>query len=222
MRPSSSVADLLQSFGFGRSGGGGGLPSSNSMIQLLAALDSPTGRLTDAVATADAERSAGLPSMPSSTSLTNIRTLLRNASSTGSLADLADSSVLELSNFAALARSASLQACAHERATTAHNPTGSFAAAASTGASTGAGAGSASGGQQRSPTLSTQPWGSTTAEEGLLLPTDRLPVSIRESPSVSSLVDLVRSSSATSLVELIHSYSATNLASLVKDETNHE
>ena len=41
---------------------------------------------------------------------------------------------------------------------------------------------------------------------------------LQESPSVSSLVELVKSSSATSLVDLLHSYSATNLASMAKDE----
>jgi len=62
--------------------------------------------------------------------------------------------------------------------------------------------------------------------DGLLLPPERLGShgapsgahgsgGVHESPSVSSLVDLVRSSSATSLVELMHSYSATNLVGLV-------
>ena len=40
---------------------------------------------------------------------------------------------------------------------------------------------------------------------------------MKESDSVSSLVELVRSSSASSLVNLMHSYSAGNLVGLVAD-----
>ena len=125
MRTSASMADLLTSLGLGRlaaaggggsgqpAGSGGGLRPSNSMVQLLAALDSPTGRLTEGIAAAPAAAdgtdgaSCLLPSLPSSTSVTNLRSLLRNASSSTSLADLGEASLLDLQNqFAAYARAA--------------------------------------------------------------------------------------------------------------------
>jgi len=73
------------------------------------------------------------------------------------------------------------------------------------------------------------PVGADTSTDGMhtLLPESRLAMErlagerlalMTESPSVTSLVELVKSSSATSLVDLLHSYSSTNLASMAKEE----
>ena len=143
MPPSNSVKDLLSSFGLGKfaaanaqamaAGGGGGgrngaapgtggMPNSNSMMQLLAALDSPTGRLTEGVAEAasGAEASSGLGgsllsgSGLNSASVSSLRGMLRSFSSTGSLegmsaANLGEGQLIDLQNFAALTRNTSLQ-----------------------------------------------------------------------------------------------------------------
>ena len=60
--------------------------------------------------------------------------------------------------------------------------------------------------------------GSALAISMARLDTERLGGMLTESPSISSLVELVKSSSANSLVDLLHSYSATNLASMAKEE----
>lgn len=203
LRPSSSMSDLLASFGLGRfTSHQPGLPASSSMLQLLAALDSPTGRLSDGLAVsgggdsdgtgapAGANGGALLPGNLSSSSfgglmrdpsMQNLRSLLRNASSAANLADM--------DSFAAFSRSAP------------------FGQASLT----------LGGSQHRSAGARLD--GMWSEGSDMLLPSERM---MRESPSVSSLIELVRSSSANSLVELMHSYSATNLASLVKDEGKPE
>jgi len=232
MRNASSVSDLLQSFGLGRLAQGspqmGGLPPSSSMLQLLAALDSPTGRLTDSLTATSGEgdsQSTGgtsggrMPASLSSGSLThiptssvsNLRSLLRNVSSNANLSELADSGSLE-QQLHTFFRSASLQASLNQ--STSHLPHGHSAPAMPPPASQ-----HCSPPSHRSPPLAAArcQWGCDASD--MLLPSERL---LRESPSVSSLVELVRSSSATSLVELMHSYSSTNLASLVKDDGQTE
>jgi len=201
---------------------GGSLPPSASMLQLLAALDSPTGRLSEGLAAAAAEAGEALPPSLSSTSLSglassssvsNLRSLLRNASSGANLSELADAGSLEqhLHSFAALARSASLQSSLANQPA---HPTGVPAMAPPP----------SPGARRESASTLEAAWGQGGAQEGtdMLLPTDMMRDNLvglmRESPSVSSLVELVRSSSASSLVELMHSYSATNLASLVRDD----
>jgi hypothetical protein len=216
LRPSSSVSDLLALFGLGRFVNQPGLPASSSMLQLLAALDSPTGRLTDGLAVsggadpdvtgapAGANGGALLPGNLSSSSfgglmrdpsMQNLRSLLRNASSAANLADM-DGGMLEqhLHSFAALSRSASFGQANSTLGGSQHRSTGAVVGARLDGM-----------------------W--STEGSDMLLPCERM---LRESPSVSSLIELVRSSSANSLVELMHSYSATNLASLVKDEGKPE
>ena len=229
------MADLLSSFGLSRlaqgsgsSGNGGpGLPPSSSMLQLLAALDSPTGRLSEGLAyppQGGEGASEGIVPLPlpsngsfgslpftSSSSMNNLRSLLRSASSQGNLADLVGEGTVEqqIHNFAALARNASLHA-----------------------STTGAAAGAPGSSHNRSPSVhgggrAAELAGAASANlggvwgdgENMLLPGGG---AMKESPSVSSLVDLVRSSSATSLVELMHSYSANNLAALVRDDPAHE
>jgi hypothetical protein len=210
------VSDLLALFGLGRFVNQPGLPASSAMLQLLAALDSPTGRLTDGLAVsggadpdvtgapAGANGGALLPGNLSSSSfgglmrdpsMQNLRSLLRNASSAANLADM-DGGMLEqhLHSFAALSRSASFGQANSTLGGSQHRSTGAVVGARLDGM-----------------------W--STEGSDMLLPCERM---LRESPSVSSLIELVRSSSANSLVELMHSYSATNLASLVKDEGKPE
>jgi len=140
-----------------------------------------------------------------------LRSLLRNVSSNANLSELADSGSLE-QQLHTFFRSASLQASLNQ--STSHLPHGHSAPAMPPPASQ-----HCSPPSHRSPPLAAArcQWGCDASD--MLLPSERL---LRESPSVSSLVELVRSSSATSLVELMHSYSSTNLASLVKDDGQTE
>ena len=285
MPPTKSVADLLTSFGLGRLAQAGQqqaaqqqqsaqhqqaqqppsgkMKHSASMMQLLAALDSPTGRLTEAAtaaasdgpsnsATATAEKAGdnmqppSLQNFPSSASVNSLRGLLRSASSNCSLADLGGAegliqnlSSVDLQQFAALARSGSLQ---NALAAAAGDLSGGGAAAAPASAASAAmwpppsvgGAAGSSGGSMGPPTDQRSPPGKGSgatghSTDGMLIPDSQMMNArafgqlfsmsgLQESPSVSSLVELVKSSSATSLVDLLHSYSATNLASMAKDE----
>ena len=173
--------------------------------------------------------------MQSSTSLSSLRGLLRSASSNCSLADLAGGesiltnlSSVDLQNFAALARQASMQsnvAGAVDQGT----PSGSAPVSSQQlqwpGSCEASAPAAAAAPPQRSPPGALKSYGvpsSGESSDGLLLPENRQAMErlqmMTESPSVTSLVELVKSASATSLVDLLHSYSATNLASMAKEE----
>ena len=223
------------------------------MMQLLAALDSPTGRLTEGVAEAasGAEASSGLGgsllsgSGLNSASVSSLRGMLRSFSSTGSLegmsaANLGEGQLIDLQNFAALARNNSLQNALGSMSNNSSFNFGSLggavagagAPAAASGGSGGGGmmapptqwpmAGSASGAAVSPGTGRTPMGGEGTSDAAGDSSADRQGASgerqggglLHESPSMTSLVEMVRSSSATSLMELMHSYSATNLAGL--------
>ena len=241
---SKSVADLLSSFGLGKLAGGaapgtGGMTNSSSMMQLLAALDSPTGRLTESVSNPGADADGGSNSLgglggsgANSASVNSLRGLLRSYSSTGSLDALGEGQLIDLQNFAALARNASLQTALGNLGS---GPPSLGSPSHTAGSAPAAASGAMAppqwptAGNGRSPSgPASRTIGHSVDSEGMLVPTgegagqsaaERLGIELRdrmmhESPSVSSLVDLVRSTSATSLVDLMHSYSSTNLASL--------
>ena len=172
---------------------GARLPSSNSMMQLLAALDTDSAQPRGSEMLGQHLASAN-----------SLRDLLSAYGSSGSLADAA----LGEGGLDALARSSSLQSILGMGA----SPNGgghplTFPSAGNLHSLSG-GSPLGARGLPRSDAL-LQPPG---AQDGA--PASATFGTLNESPSVTSLAELVRSSSATSLVELLHSYSAANLASL--------
>ena len=187
------------------------------MMQLLAALESDASPRRGSRPGGGADGGGG--GLTDSASVSSLRGLLQSYASNTSLADLDQTALAELQNgLVALARSSSLSSVQGA------GGGGGGGGGASGGGACGAhglGHGASSRGTLVAPSGGGAASGGASSDGAPMWLQDGPPQlsTMFESPSASSLVDLVRSSSATSLYDLLHSYSAANLAGLATAST---